>query len=275
MKTKIILEFGCNHQGDYKIAEKMIDEASKLGVWGVKFQKRYIDGLADDLKIKPRDLSNSFGKTYYEHRKALEFEILDLAALQKHAENKGLIFCCTAFDEYSIHELSKNGCKLIKLPSQLYTDLHLKQVLEYYKNSQGLSVAVSTGMHNLEEIENSDWIEDADIFFHCISAYPFPVTEANLETIRTLCKYRKNIGYSSHENEGLAIPAAVLCGAEYIERHFTLDKSMKGSDHSTVSSDVQEMEKIISDIKHVERMLGDSKRKIGFREEKIKGVYRA
>ena len=93
MNTKFILEFGCNHNGKITNAKKMIDEAKKLNVWAVKFQKRDIELIPDEIKKIKRNDKNSFGKNYYEHRKALELDIEKLKDLKKYAEDKGLEFC--------------------------------------------------------------------------------------------------------------------------------------------------------------------------------------
>jgi sialic acid synthase SpsE len=97
----------------------------------------------------------------------------------------------------------------------------------------------------------------------------------NLNTLKKLDKIIKgNVGYSSHENEGYGIPYAIVAGAKYIERHFTLDKEWKGSDHGTVSSDPKEIEKIIADIKWIERILGDEDRKCYLKERQVRKIYR-
>src|SRR3989304_362753 len=84
MKTKLILELGCNHQGDIDIAQKMIDATAELGAWAVKFQKRDIESFSEGLKLLPRKPENSFGPNYYEHRKALELTIDQIARLRNH-----------------------------------------------------------------------------------------------------------------------------------------------------------------------------------------------
>jgi len=274
MDTKLILETGCNNQGNKDIAFRMIDEAYKLGqIWGIKFQKRDIESMLPELKAKPRDISNSFGATYYDHRKALEFELAELQEIKQHTEKAGFKFICTAFDAKSIDDLRKINCEYIKIPSQLYSNNNIKNKLLDQPTKH--SIWVSTGMHNFSEIFTNSWVYQADLIFHCISAYPFPVAECQLNTIRKLAavRFSKNVGYSSHENEGNAIKFAVVAGANYIERHFTLDKSWKGSDHSTVSSDIKELKRIISDIENVEEILGDN-RAIGFREKIVSKIYR-
>lgn len=273
MLTKIICECGCNHQGKLETAISMIEEAARLKVWGIKFQKRDIEAIPEEVKNKKRNMINSFGETYYEHRKALEFDIKEMNLLRETAENKGLAFICSAFDIKSIHDLISIGCSYIKLPSQLLLNGNIAK--ELLKDKTNYKILVSTGMHEWEEIEKCIWLNHADIIFHCISTYPAKITEMNLETIGNLKHITKaDIGYSSHEMEGAGIKFAVLAGAKYIERHFTLDTEWKGSDHGTVSSDVQEMERIISDIKWAERIRGTQERLCKLKERDVRKTYR-
>ncbi len=278
MKTKIILETGCNHQGEIEIAKRMIKAAAMLGVWAIKFQKRDIESISEDVKLKPRDMSNSFGHNYYEHRKALEFDTSQLLELKIYAENCGLVFMCSAFDEQSIKDLIYIGCQWIKLPSQLYSDLYLKLLLIDLREKHNFKILVSTGMHDFSEITNSQWKNNADIIFHCVSIYPHDIAKSNLSTIANLINLtrdtRTKIGYSSHDKDGKAIPYAICSGAEYVERHFTLDKTMKGNDHATVSSDREDMKRIIESINIVEAALGDYQREVSEDEKKVRKIYR-
>lgn len=270
MKTKVILEMGCNHNGDIEIAKKMIDEAEKLGVWAVKFQKRDVEAIPEKIKNKPRDLVNSYGTTYYTHRKALEFSMDIIKELKEYSKKKGLVFACSVFDLNSYNQIKDIGVEYIKLPSQLLLDtsFHSK------KCSRNHKIIVSTGMHDQEEILRSPWKQDADIVMHCISVYPCLSKNLNLNTIELLrYEWLSEVGYSSHDYHGHGIHAAVLCGAKYIERHFTLDNSMKGSDHSTVSSDPVEMAYIMERIKTAETMKG-GKRELTQQEKMIRKTYR-
>lgn len=275
MRTKLIFEFGCNHQGNLTIAKNMIDVAYNIGADAIKLQKRDIESMPDEVKKKKRSLLDSFGLDYYEHRKALEFDNSQLLDLKKYCEDKNLVFMCSAFDEKSIYDLVDIECNYIKLPSQLYSDDNLKNILLKVRRVKNINILVSTGMHNSKEIFCNDWIYYADFIFHCVSIYPLNLTKMNLHTIRKLSLLSSaSIGYSSHENEGYGIPYAVAAGAKYIERHFTLNKEWKGSDHGTVSSDPDEMKKIISDIQWIERILGEEERICSSKELKNRKIYR-
>lgn len=282
MQTKIILDLCANHNGDIDLAKKMIIEARKLNVFGVKFQKRDIDSISAEMTNPFLDEKNMYGGTWKEDRAALEFSIEEMAFLKEFAEQQGLFFFCTAFDEKSIYELFEINCNRIKIPSQFYLNEKFHAILTSYKKFKPLNILVSTGMHTWDEIIKGKWFSSADIIFHCISKYPFHYWDANLITLRKMLDYRQlkrklsqntNFGYSSHEKEGKAIIYAVLIGAEYIERHYTIDKNVKGADHS-ISSDFEEMKKIISDIKHAEEILGDEDRLLDEEEQAIAKVFK-
>jgi len=195
--------------------------------------------------------------------------------LKEFSETNNLQFICTAFDSKSIEDLISINCKYIKLPSQLLTRNDLRKQLLEYKQYKDFKILVSTGMHVWNEIQKSKWLKQADIIFHCISTYPAKITEMNLETIGNLRSISTaEIGYSSHENEGAGIKFAVLAGAKYIERHFTLNTEWKGSDHGTVSSDPDEIERIISDIKWAEKIRGTQERLCKLKERKVREIYR-
>ena len=253
MQSKIILEACYNHNGQMDIAKQMIDEAIQLNIWAVKFQKWSINDFPEQIKNQPRNDKHSFGKTYYEHRKALELTIDQLLELKDYTESKGLIFICSGKDLASIKLLIQHGIDYIKLPSQRLLD---QSIIDFLKPiEKDLFILASTGMHYEDEILKSYWYKNADVIMHCITDYPAKLNDCDIAFMN---KLRYN-GYSSHEFEGRAIKYAVIGGAKYIERHYTLDKSMKGADH-IVSSDYKEMCNIIEEIKEAEMILGNGKR---------------
>jgi len=259
---KLILEIGCNHNGSFKLAKEMISKAAELGVWAVKFQKRDLDSIPEHvLKTKPNG--------YKEKREGLEFSIKQIAELKELAKKKDLKFICTAFDLQSAIELKSINCEYIKLPSQLYLDHELFRFLSNHKQS----VFVSTGMHDSDEIMKSKWIQEAFCVMHCISIYPFDYKDAQLGGIHSLTKACVGaVGYSSHDKNGEAIPYAVLAGAEFIERHFTLDKTMEGADHGTVSSDPQDIKKIIKEVEKIQPLI--KHKVLSEAETKTRKIYR-
>ena len=251
----IIAEIGYNHQGDVKIAKDLIDAAIDSGADCVKFQKTDLDSKPI-WKNQLYNSENSFGKTYYDHRKYLEFGIEELLELETYC-GEDADFLCSAKDFESAILLSKHFQK-IKLPSQMLRDEKTFNLL----HSKGKYVYASTGMWTEYEVESAPWFEFADVVLHCVSVYPADPEVVNLKMIqRYKCKRKgKKVGYSSHEIDALAVPYAVAAGAEVIERHFTLDHSMKGSDHATVSSTPDEFEKMVWHIRQVEEYMGSGKK---------------
>lgn len=277
MKTRIILEVGYNHNGSFKKAKEYIDEAVKLNVWGVKFQKWEIEEFPDKIKNLTRQSYNSFGKNYYEHRKFLEFNISQIIELKEYAESKGLNFICSGKDFTSIKKLCDANINYIKLPSQRYKDNDIFKYL-YKKQAEGFMILVSTGMMYGKEVLRSRWIDCADVLFHCVSLYPAPIDKLYFEFMRKLFYVRqkegKACGFSSHEIGGVGIPYSVAIGADYIERHFTLNKEEKGSDHK-ISSDPKEIKKLVKEIKKVELMLGNGDRDLSIEECRLREYYRS
>lgn len=272
MHTKLLLELGCNHQGDIKIAKEMIDAAAGLGAWGVKLQKRDLDSMPEHLKFLPRNPDTSFGKNYYEHRAALEFDNQEMIHLFKYIKEKKLVPVVSVFDEKSLIGMVFCGFSDIKLPSQLYSNYAINNAL--FCNVM-VNSYVSTGMHSLNEITNWQYFDKATYTMYCRSLYPCELSDINFKQAQELrAKLNKSkFGYSSHDTEGKAIPFFIIMGAEIIERHFTLNKKMKGSDHK-ISSDEKETREIIEKIEEIEDIL-----KCDFsyieKENKIKKVYRS
>jgi sialic acid synthase len=253
MNTKLIAELCYNHLGKIDVAKQMIDKAKDCGFWAVKFQKWDYENFPDAIKKQPRNDKNSFGKTYYDHRKSLEFSIDELLQLKKYTEKKELEFICSGKDLTSIKLLIENGITNIKIPSQKLLNFEIFDFLQW--QHEKLFIIVSTGMHSKDEIISSKYPTIAKVMMHCVSLYPARLDECNLGWMRQAGIYN---GYSSHEIDGAAIKYAVLLGAEYIERHFTLDKTMKGSDQA-ISSDENDIKKIIAEINEVEKYMTDRK----------------
>lgn len=281
MRTKLIMEIGCNHQGEMAHAKQMIDDAEELGFWGVKFQKRDIASIPESMKFVKRDLKNSFAENYYDHRAALEFSTAQMIELKEYAEKKKLAAIVSVFDFVSIEEMILNaGFHYVKLPSQFYTHFTFNKILFAMRLMGKIFFIASTGMHSIKEITDYQYFGRHDLTMYCRSIYPHEISEVSFTSFLSLRdKLRKvnpkSFGYSSHDKDGEAIKYCVLLGAEYVERHYTLDKTWKGSDHSTVSSDKEEMKKIIADINYIESLLESSCEKdILEKEKKVRMVYR-
>ena len=230
----IIAEIGSNHNGDIEIAKQLITKAKEVGVDAVKFQKKNIEtAFSKELLDSLYSGSNSFGRTYREHKKFLELSTSQLANLKAFADSLGLIFFATPFETESVEELERIDVPLYKIASFHVTDLKLIDAI--CKTNK--PIILSTGMSTLEEIDIAvdlirQYTQDF-VLLQCTSAYPTNIEDINLSVIRSLRdRYDCLVGYSGHER-GIAIsPGAVLLGASVIERHFTLDRTMKGTDHA-------------------------------------------
>ena len=182
---------------------------------------------------------NSFGKTYGEHREKLEFDINTHKKIINHCKKIGLIYCTSVWDLTSAKQILKTNCKNIKVPSACNNNLKL---LEYLFQKFKGNLHISMGMTNLKEENEIFKIakkfkrkKEKLIIYACTSSYPAKDIDINLfEIHRPQKKFGKIavMGYSGH-HQGISIDiAAATLGAEWIERHFTLDRTMKGTDHS-------------------------------------------
>ena len=260
----IVAEVGLNHNGELEIAKKLIEVAAKAEVDAVKFQRRNIDKLLTKEMInKPYSGPNSFGNTYGEHRRNLELSDDDWYQLAEYSEKLGVAFLGSAWDIDSADFLEKLGVPAYKIASADVTNLPLLEHIAKKKKP----VILSTGMSTIDEIDDAvETIEkytNGLIILHCISAYPFDDQYANLNVIKTLKeRYRYPIGYSGHEKSGHVITlGAVTLGACLVERHFTLDRTMRGPDHAA-SLEPYGLSTLVESIRKQEKALGNPKKEI-------------
>ena len=233
MNVFIISEIGINHNGDIDIAKKMIELSKKMGVDAVKFQKRDIDLVySKDQLNKFRE--SPWGTTEREQKLGLEFGQKDYEIIDDYCKKLDIQWLASAWDKNSIEFLKQFRLELQKVPSALIVDeSYLDEIAKNKKYTY-----ISTGMCELKHIEKCVEIFKANNcpfeLMHCISAYPFDDKKANLNMINFLKeKFNCSVGYSGHEKGGQAISfAAVALGATSLERHFTLDRTMYGSDQS-------------------------------------------
>ncbi len=265
----VVAEIGNNHQGELAIARQMVEEAAKAGVHAVKFQKRDMNALFTDEGLQmPYGGPNSFGKTYGEHRLALELTIEDMAELKAQAESLGMVFFASAWDQVSLAELLELDVELLKICS---ADLVNVPMLRQAGRTK-LPVILSTGMSSLEDIdlavaELRRFHEDI-IVLHCNSTYPCPDEAVGLPVMAELSKrYGLHVGYSGHERGiGPSVAAAAL-GACVVERHFTLDRTLRGTDHQA-SLDPAGLAQMMSLIREAEAALAVCRKEVFETERK-------
>jgi len=254
----IIAEIGNNHQGEVGLAKKLIDMASETGVNAVKFQKRDIRSLLTEKGFqKPYSGGNSFGKTYGQHREYLELNQDAFSLLQAYAASKDLVFFASVWDERSVDILEDLDVPLFKIPSADLTNLRLLEKVA----DIGKPTILSTGMSQLHEIDTTVEFflkrNENLILMHCVSIYPHPVERVNMKMIETLRqRYHVPVGYSSHEEGILVSSAAALLGAVAIEKHVTLDRTMRGSDHKA-SIEKDELKRMVELVRLYETARGD------------------
>ncbi|XP_001358036.4 sialic acid synthase [Drosophila pseudoobscura] len=231
----IIAEIGQNHQGCLELAKTMILKAKEAGCHCVKFQKSDLPAKFTRSALAREYVSeNAWGKTYGEHKEYLEFSRDQYQELQAYSRQLNVDFTASAMDELSLDFLADLKVPFIKIGSGDANNFPL------LKKAAGLGVplVISTGMQTIQTVEKIVKImaEAGKIDYalmHCVSAYPTPPKDCNLRLISMLKNRFPNvvIGYSGHELGVAITQAAVLLGARIVERHFTLDKNQKGSDH--------------------------------------------
>lgn len=254
----VIAEIGINHNGDVELAKKLIDAAADAGVQAVKFQKRTTtEILTKEGLARPYLSPHAFAPTYGAHREKLEFTEAQYRELKKYAEIKNVRFFASIWDHTSADCMDRLGVDAYKIPS---ADLTNTPLLEYVAQ-KNKPVLISTGMSTMEEIEEAVRAvlkhNDRLIIFHCLSLYPSPEDKINLSFMDVLKEKFAPlpIGYSGHEMSLLPTIAAVARGACIIERHLTLDKKMKGSDHAA-SLEPHEFKELVASIRQIEKING-------------------
>lgn len=255
----VIAEIGHNHQGSVEKAKEMFRAAKECGVDAVKLQKRDNRALYTRAMFnKPYDNENSFGDTYGAHREALEFGKAEYVELQACARELGLVFFATAFDMPSADFLAELDAPVYKIASG---DLKNTPLLKHVAKI-GKPMIVSTGGAMMEDVQRAyDTIMPVNpqlCLLQCTAAYPASYEELNLNVITT---YREKfpevvVGLSDHENGIAMAVAAFVLGARVIEKHFTLNHTLKGTDHA-FSLEPIGMRKLVRDLRRARLALGD------------------
>ncbi|MEM5539839.1 N-acetylneuraminate synthase family protein [Olleya sp. AS48] len=263
-KPYIIAEIGCNHKGDMQIAKELIQMAKIFcNVDAVKFQKRHnIELLTEEQYNSPHpNPSNSYGDTYGAHREYLEFDVAQHQELKDFCESIGIDYSTSVWDLTSAKEIASLQPKFIKIPSACNNNvIMLAWLCENYKGE----LHISTGMTTKDEIEDlvklftkHNRAKDL-VLYNCTSGYPVPFEDVCLLDINLLIeKYGnqvKHIGFSGH-HLGIAVDvAAYTLGAPIIERHYTLDRTWKGTDHAA-SLEPMGLRKLSRDLNAVHKAL--------------------
>jgi len=264
MRPRVIAEIGCNHKGDMEIAKEMIMTASVFcKVNAVKFQKRNNKELLTEQQYNAPHPNphHAYGRTYGEHREFLEFDLEQHMQLKKWCEEYGLIYSTSVWDMTSAQEIVTLKPEFIKIPSAL--NLHFN-MLEFLCSEYVGEIHLSLGMTTKdEEKEIMDFLIKKKrardvVLYSCTSGYPVPFEDVCLREITRLRSLYgnivKEIGFSGHHN-GIAIDiAAYTLGASTIERHYTLNRTWRGTDHAA-SLEPDGLRRLARDLKAVEKSL--------------------
>jgi N-acetylneuraminate synthase/sialic acid synthase len=262
-KAFLIAEIGHNHQGNVKQCIQMIQAAAEAGASAVKLQKRNNRELFTKKAFdEPYNSENAFGPTYGLHREALEFSKSDYLLCIAAAKEAGVLFFATAFDFQSADFLLELDVPAFKIASG---DLRSIQLIEYV-SKMGRPIIISTGgasMPNIDRaVEISSAVNDNVALLQCTAGYPPLHSEIDLRVIQTYsARYPGvTVGYSGHDS-GIAISAAAYAlGARVIEKHFTLNRAMKGTDHA-FSLEPAGFRKLRRDLDRIHEALGDGVKK--------------
>lgn len=257
-KVLIIAEAGVNHNGSLEVAIKLISAAAAAGADYVKFQTFKADKLVDK-KARKADYqvlnTANNNDSQYDMLKKLEMPEDWHIKLQSYAASKGIGFLSTGFDEDSIDMLDSLGMPFFKIPSGEITNKYYLQHIA----SKGKPVILSTGMASMSEISAAlNVLEEGGVprsmirVLHCNTEYPTPMQDVNLLAMHTIRQQLGvEVGYSDHTLGIEVAVAAVALGACVIEKHFTLDKTMKGPDHAA-SLDPGELKDMVRLIRNIE-----------------------
>jgi N-acetylneuraminate synthase len=280
MRTLIIAEAGVNHNGDLRLAKKLIAAAAEAGADLVKFQTFTAKNLvsASAPKAEYQKKTTESNESQLEMIQKLELSREDHTVLIEECRANGIGFFSTAFDFQSFDLLMELGClEQIKIPSGELTNLPLLR----YVSRLGKPLMLSTGMANLGEIEAAiDVVVAAGTprqlitVLHCTTEYPTPMPEVNLRAMVNIkAAFGVEVGYSDH-TPGIEIPvAAVALGAKVIEKHFTLDRGLPGPDHRA-SLEPNELKAMVDAIRNIEVALGDGIKRPSVSELKNKSIAR-
>lgn len=274
----VIAEVGHNHEGDVTKAIDLILSAKGCGCHAVKTQKRnnrllYTQAMYD----APYENEFSYGKTYGEHREALELSIEDHRSLKEFADELEIIYFATPFDMQSLKDLVGIGVDLLKVASADLKSIPFLRAI----GATRLPVILSTGGGTLQEIAAALQAigHDNVAILHCVATYPTRAEECNMACIKTLRDAfpRHVVGLSDHYPGILSAIVARLCGAGIIEKHFMGDAVVRGTD-STFSLNTHKMTDLMDDLDSIDEMRGDGvKRRLQAEDAPLrkmgKGIY--
>lgn len=278
--TIIIAEAGVNHNGSLSMAKQLIDAAKSCGVDYVKFQttkspESITSKFAQMAEYQKKNLNQD--ESQLEMLRKILLKMEDFGELNDYCKKQGVNFMSTPFDLDSIDYLSGLNMDYWKIPSGEITNLpYLRKIARL-----GTPVIMSTGMCTMEDIEaamnvliKNGLATEQISLLHCNTEYPTPFEDVNLSAMQTLKRhFGVRVGYSDH-TKGIEVPiAAVAMGAEIIEKHFTLDRTLPGPDH-VASLEPQELKAMVNAIRNIEKAIGSGTKQVSPSEQKNIAIAR-
>ena len=268
-KPFLIAEIGINHNGSIKLAKKLIDLASKYQFDAVKFQKRNPDIYVPEnfkYKIRPSPWGDI---TYLEYKKKIEFGMKEFKEIDRYCKKKKIKWFASPWDIESNEFLKKFNLKFNKVASAMLTNIPL--LIQIAKTKR--TTFISTGMSSLKDISRAINIFKKNkckfYLMHCVSNYPCPTEKLNLQNIINLRKrFKCDVGYSGHESSVSPTLMAYSLGANVIERHITLDRSMWGTDQSSSLSE-QGISSLTSTLRKLYLAYGNGEKKFTKDDQKL------
>jgi N-acetylneuraminate synthase len=251
-KTKLIAEIGCNHCGSIEKAIRLVEICDWAGVDAVKVQIRDVSKRSD--WCRPYTGIHSYGSTYQEHREALELSFSEYAYIAAETSRRGMCPIASVWDVASVQTAIRSGFSTLKVPSALLTD----DALLYNLRLSEYPVILSTGMSTVNEIKKArDILDNIESVLSCIGSYPTRNEDVNLSRMYTLQDLfpGRSIGVSGHWIGVQIDAAAVAMGAQVIERHITLDRNEKGTDHRA-SLEPDGIYRWVRDVRIIEDAIG-------------------
>ena len=271
MGVYIIAEAGVNHNGNLDLALKLCDAAKEAGVDAVKFQTWKTEKIVSATAVKAayQERNTGKGQSQYEMLKELELSYTQFDTINKYCREIGIQFLSTPDEEDSLDYLSSLSLPFLKIGSGEVTNIPYLRAI----GNKRQKVVLSTGMSTLSDVETAyNTLLDSGAtevaLLHCTTNYPCPYEEVNIRAMQTLkTAFKCQVGYSDH-TMGIEVPvAAVAMGAEIIEKHFTLDRTMEGPDHKA-SLEPQELKQMVQSIRNIEKALGDGIKRPNVSEQK-------
>lgn len=279
MSVFIIAEAGVNHNGDIQLAHQLIEVAHRAGANAVKFQTFVPEKLVAPMTPQADYQAENMGQrqSQLEMLQKLALPLEAFAELKVHCDEAGIEFLSTPFDEESVGFLAELGMQRFKIPSgELLSTPYLRAIAALNRPT-----LLSTGMSTLDEVRYAvETLLQAGLspenltLLHCTSSYPTPPEAVNLRAMDTLAKtFNLSVGLSDHTQGLEAAIAATAMGAQVLEKHFTLDKSLPGPDHAA-SLTPEELSQLVQAVRTTEAMLGDGIKQPTEDEQKTAQVAR-